>query len=315
MNRALHISASHYRRAFTLIEMVTSLVILSILLLACGSIVMMATCATSDGTTRNQPQMQTADAASQITDDLNVAINFTQRSATAATFTVPDRLNLGSPQIVSYSWSGNPGDPLMRQFNSGTSTALLNGVQNFAMAFTPRTMGPAPGPTEQLLFSHSTAVGTVKDYNLTNNAWGSEYFLPSLPLGTGSYTITRIVLRLKAGPQNAVMYVSLNAGNASFGPSSAVIAQATVYESALSSQYEWVNIPLTGATGLNPLQPVCIVMTSAAGSNNIGMVQIDQSLLSILSNTYWSTTSNAGSSWAVGASTTAAMCSVYGTVP
>jgi type II secretory pathway pseudopilin PulG len=301
--------------AFTLIEMVTSLLILSILLLACGSIVMMATRATSDGATRNLAQMQTADAAAQLTDDLNVALNFTQRTATAATFTVPDRLNLGSPQVVSYSWDGTPGDPLMRQFNGGTSTALLNGVQAFALAFNPRLMGPAPGPAEQLLFSHSTASGALQDYNLTNNNWGSQCFLPSLPLGTNSYTITRVVLRLKAGPQNAVMYVTLKNGNALFGPSSTVISQATVYESALSNQYEWLNIPLSGASGLNPLQPLCFVMSNATGSNNIGAVQVDQALLSILSNAYWSTTGNAGTSWTLGASTTTAMCSVYGTVP
>jgi prepilin-type N-terminal cleavage/methylation domain-containing protein len=315
MKNSRRLLTTRSSRAFTLVEMSTSLVILSILLLACGSIVMMATRATSDGTTRNLSQMQSADAASQMTDDLNVALNFTQRTATATTFTVPDRLNLGTPQTITYSWDGIPGDPLMRQFNGGTNTVLLSGVQNFSLAFNCRLMGPAPGPAEQVLFSHATATGVAQDYNLTNNAWGSQYFLPSLPLGTNSFTVTRIVLRLKAGPQNGVMYVSLKTPNALFEPSSTLVAQATVYESALSNQYEWLNVPISGASGLNPLQPLCVVMTSATGSNNIGAVQVDQSLLSVASNAFWSTTNNAGSIWTIGTSTTTAMLYVYGTVP
>ena len=303
------------RRGFTLIEMVMSLVILSIILLACGSIVMMATRATRDGATRNLAQMQTADAASQITDDLNVALNFSQRTATAATFTVPDRLNAGSPQTVSYSWSGNPGDPLLRQFNGGTSSALLSGVQNLNLTFTSRLMGPAPGPTEQILFSHATATGILRDNNLNNNNWASQCFVPNLPIGTSSYTLTRVRLMLKAGPQNGVMNVSLRLPDVFFRPTSTIIAQASVYESALSAQYEWIDIPFTGLSNQNPLQPLCIVLTSATGSTNIGAVEIDQSLLSILANAHWSTTNNAGWIWSAGISNKTALFYVYGTVP
>jgi len=308
--------SSHLRRrAFTLVEMVMSLVILSVILPVCGSIVMMAGRATTDGATRNLAQMQAADAASQMTDDLNVALNFTQRTALAATFTVPDRLSAGSPQVVSYSWSGNPGDPLLRQFNGGASTALLNGVQNLNLAFTPRLMGPAPAATEQALFSHTTAFGSTHGNNLDNNNWASQYFVPNLPIGTSSYTLTRVRLLLKSGPQSAVMSVSLRFPDALFRPTGAIVAQATVYESALSSQYEWIDVRFTGLSGQNPLQGLCIVLTNATGSTNIGAVQIDQSLFSILSNAYWSSTANAGQNWSIGASTTTAMCSVYGTVP
>ena len=255
--------------------------------------------------------------ASQIADDLNVALNFTQRTATAATFTVPDRLNLGTPQVVSYSWAGTAGAPLLRQFNGGTSSTLLAGVQNFSLTYTPRLMGPTPTPTEQVVRSHDAAVGTFKDNPLDTNNWASECFSPSLPLGTSSYTIPRVRLMLKAGPQNNAMVVSLATPNALNQPSSNVIAQTTVYESALSNQYEWIDIPFTGTSNLNPLQPLCIVMQNATSNPSpaIGAVQVDQALLSILSNTYWSATTNAGTSWSLPVTTTSARFYVYATVP
>ncbi len=295
--------------------MVTSMIILSVLLLACGSIVMMATRATTDGSVRNVAQLQAADAASQMTDDLNVAINFTQRTSTATTFTVPDRLNAGTPQIVSYSWSGTSGTPLLRQFNGGPATAILSTVQSLNLAYTPRLMGPAPGPVEQVLFSHDAAVGVFKDYKMDDQNWGSQYFVPTLPFGTSSYTLTRVRLMLKGAPQNAVMNVSLVAPDAFDRPTGTTIAQTTVYGSALSSQYEWIDIPFAGLTNQNPLQALCIVLTPANGGKDIGNIQIDQSLLNILSNAYWSTTSNAGSSWSAGVSTTVARFYVFGTIP
>lgn len=307
-------SGNHAGRAFTLVEMVTSLAILSILLLACGSIVMMATRATTDGATRNATQLQAADAAAQLTDDLNVALNFTQRTALATTFTVPDRLNAGSPQVVSYSWTGNPGDPLLRQFNAGTATAILSNVQNLNFGFNARLMGPAPSATEQVLASHDAAIGTFKDNNLDNNNWASQYFVPSLPLGTSSYTLTRVRLMLKGGAQNTIMNVSLVLPDALFRPTGSTVAAATVYESALSSSYEWIDVYFSGLSKLNPLQGMCITMTPTT-TGAAGAVQVDQSLLSILSNAYFSTTSNAGTAWSAGIATTTARFYVFGTVP
>ena len=302
------------RGGFTLIEMVMSLVILSVLLLACTSIVMMATRATGDTATRNLSQSQAADAASQMTDDLNVATNFSQRTSLATTFTVPDRLNSGAPQVVSYSWTGTPGDPLLRQFNGGPRTAILANVLNMNLAFNPRLMGPAPAPVEQVLFSHTTG-GNPQDYNLDDKNWGAQYFLPNLPVGTSSYTLTRVRLRLKGGPQSAVMNVRLVLPDSSLRPTSTTVAQATVYESSLSSNYEWIDIPFANLTNLNPLQGLCIVLTPLNGGTNIGAIRVDQSIFNILSNAYWSATSNAGISWSLGLGTTTARFSVMGTVP
>ena len=300
---------------FTLIEMVTSLVILGILMLALGSVMVMANKATSDGAVRNVAQLQSCDAASQITDDLNVALTFSQSSATAVTFTVPDRLAAGTPQTVTYSWTGVTGDPLLRQFNNGASTALLLNVQKFNMGFNQRLMGPIAGPAEQVIFYHDAVIGTAKDYKLDNKNWGSQYFVPSLPLGTNSYTLTRVRFLLKTGKQSDAVSVGVILPDANFRPTGSTVAQTTLYESGMSSSYEWIDAAFAGLSNQNPLQPLCIVLSSAWSSTDIGSVQIDQSVLSILSSANWSTSSNSGSAWTSGVGTTLSRIYVFGTVP
>lgn len=158
------IARRHSCCGFTLIEMVTSMAILGILMLACGSIVKMATTATGSSAVRVASELQAADAASRMVDDLNVALNFTQRTAKATTFTVPDRLNTGSPQAVTYSWSGVAGAPLLRAFNGGTATAVLPAVNQLNLDYQTRTVGPVAGPAEQAIYVHDAATGSLNNF-------------------------------------------------------------------------------------------------------------------------------------------------------
>ena len=308
------IARDRHHRGFTLIEMVTSMAILGILMLACGSIVKMATNATGTSAVRAASQLQAADAASRMVDDLNVALNFTQRTAKATTFTVPDRLSAGSPQAVTYSWSGVAGAPLLRTFNGGAATAVVPAVNQLNFDYQTRTVGPAAGPAEQAIYSHDAAVGSFTNFALTDKAWASQYFTPSLPFGTTSYTLKRLRVVLKAGAQDASMNVVIRLPDLFSKPTGAILAQQTVYISALSTQYEWLDIPFN-LSGLSPYQGLCIVFTAANGSTNLGSIQIDQALLNILSTASWSTTSNSGSSWSGAASTTCSRFYAYATVP
>lgn len=302
------------KSAFTLIEMVTSLVILGILLAACGSIVRMATQATGPSAARQAAELQAAEAVSRMTDDLNVATNFTSRSSTAVTFTVPDRLNAGSPQSVSYSWAGTAGSPLLRSFNGGPAATLLPAVSNVNFQYTTRQTGPAPAPIEQTIYSHDAATGSFANYAMSDKNWGSQSFIPSLPSGTTSYTIKRIRLMLKTGAKDAVMTVSLRVADLLAKPTGPLLAQQTVYCSAFSTAYEWVDVPFN-ATGLDPNQTLCIVMSYKSGATNLGSFQIDQALLNILTMAKWSTSSDGGASWSSGIGTTCGRFYVYATVP
>src|SRR5947209_5212405 len=112
-------------RAYTLVELVVSLAVLSILLLAIGSSLTVALSATGNAATNAAAVQQSCDAADQIADDLNVAMNFTERTATAVTFTVPSRSGAATADTIRYAWAGTAGNPLTRQFNGGTVATLF----------------------------------------------------------------------------------------------------------------------------------------------------------------------------------------------
>ena len=302
------------RRGFTLIEMVTSLAILSVLLVACGSTLHLALKATGDSAVRAAAQAQCADAAAQIADDLNVATNFTQRTATAVTFTVPDRLNAGSPQTVKYSWTGVVGDPLYRQFNNGVATAVLPKLTNLNFTYGTRTLGATPA-TAVTVFDHQTTSGSTNNYAITSTKWAVQEFNPSLPSGASSYSITKVRLLLKGAAQDSVLLVSVRQATALGAPTTTVIAEAQLNTSALSTAYEWIDVPIRGATGLSPSQNVCVVLGYASGSTAVCQIQYDTALLAILSSANWTTSSNAGSSWAGLSLLSCGKVAVFGTVP
>jgi hypothetical protein len=307
------------RSAFTMVEMATSMIILAVLLLACGSIISLATYTISKSTTRTSMQIQTGDAAAQLTDDLNVALNFTERTATATTFTIPDRLSAGSPQTVRYAWSG-AGASLTRQFNGGTAIPLLTNAKNFGLSYLTRLQGPTPPPQELARFQHNTILlGSAQNDQVDKKNWCSQYFVPSLPFGTTSWTLTRVQLRLQGPPGAFYMPVLVVLPDSNFLPNGSVLGQTIIYGSALSGGYEWVDANFTGLTNLNPNQGLCIVLELNIGNGNGGSsikLQYESSLFSILSNTCFATSSNAGLSWQTSLlGTNLAMMNVYGTVP
>lgn len=125
--------------AFTLAEMVLSLAIVAVLVGAMTSVLMLSLRAIDDRTNPAGKAVRAAEAADQILADLAVAIEFTERSATSATFTVPDRTGDGLPETIRYVWSGVAGDPLVREFNTDKDTQFLPDVRQFSLTFLVQT--------------------------------------------------------------------------------------------------------------------------------------------------------------------------------
>src|SRR5581483_935801 len=143
-------------RAFTLIEMVVSLAVLSILVVVLGSALTLALKANGTGATNASDSFTAGDVADRITADLNVADNFTDRStATAVTFTVPDRNNDGLDETIRYALSGTT---LSRQYNGGTAVALASNVKSFSLSYLTRLQGPTAPAGDTQLAAYSNAL-------------------------------------------------------------------------------------------------------------------------------------------------------------
>jgi len=81
---------------------------------------------------------QADDTLAQVMRDSQAATNISELTATAATFTVPDRDGDGDEETIRYAWSGTAGDPLTYQYNGGTVENLAEDVQHFELTYLSR---------------------------------------------------------------------------------------------------------------------------------------------------------------------------------
>lgn len=130
------------RGGFTLLEAVLSMLVVSIILGAIGSLMVMTTRQLSASTGGAANLLRGNQLAQQITAELSVATSVTERTATAVTFTVPDRNGDGQPETIRYAWSGTPGNPVTRAYNGGTPANVAENVYAFSLDYLLKTVGP-----------------------------------------------------------------------------------------------------------------------------------------------------------------------------
>ena len=128
--------------AFTLLELIVGVVILAVLMSAMVASVGIASRALDDGTTQTGKTLRAASVVEEINADLALTLAFSERTATAVTFTVPDRDGDTNPEVIRYSWGGATDGRLLRQVNGGPAVALAENVSNFALTYQLRTAGP-----------------------------------------------------------------------------------------------------------------------------------------------------------------------------
>lgn len=136
-------SNRHWRRAdvhvmevaygFTLIELLIAAALTALLVGGLASALFIS----SKTLTADGPASSDANRAGlvlgQVSRDLRHALRFSERTATAASFAVPDRTGDGKPETIRYSWSGTIGDPLMYQYNGAAALPILDDVKQFQM--------------------------------------------------------------------------------------------------------------------------------------------------------------------------------------
>ncbi|HEX4794806.1 MAG TPA: prepilin-type N-terminal cleavage/methylation domain-containing protein [Humisphaera sp.] len=281
------------RHAFTLIEMVVSSAVVGLIALAVASSVTVALrCAQSTrdtGSAYNQTAVARS-AVDQISDDMKAATKIEPlyvppwpAGTIGVTLTVPARNGDSSPETIVYSWAG-AGQPIMRQYNSQTAVSIADNVQNFAFSFSP----------EQLLVQHDAVNGNATSAALSSTNWFCEYFRPTFPSGTTSWKLTHVKLQLqRSGTSTGTVNVKIYNPDASQKPTGTALATATVDISTVSSSGgAWVDVPISGISGLAPGSGLCIVVGTSSGS--IGYCYYDSPATA---NTIYSASTSGGSSW------------------
>jgi hypothetical protein len=304
------------RRAVTLVEMVISLGITSIILCACGSAMLLATRALSISAAG--PTVSTAVAAAaadQVAADLRMAVRITERTATAVTFTVPDRNEDSAPETLRYAWAG-PGSPLTRQYNGQPvpAASIADNVQLFNLDWLLKTTGPPPpveGP-EQLLASRDWPTSADRsDYWIESYAWATEYFQPSLPANAISWKITRVKVKLaRNGIKTGTMTIQMKYANSSKKPTGSALDSGSIDVVSLSTTFTWVEFPFSALAGLDCAKAMCAVVTTTQAMP--GLVEYDRQ--GPAANMLWFVSNDQGSSWTKGKGEKVMQIYVYGTV-
>lgn len=295
------------RRGHTLMEVLISTVIVSIVLGAVVSTMVIAARAVDDQPSR--AVSQAGDAANDVTTDLSLAQGVTERSANAVTISVPDRDGDGQAETIRYSWSGTPGDPLLREYNGGAARVVASDVHKFNLSYLTTTVPPGDGPAgpgeqgvesdEQVLIHHNdVSGGSMMDYKVKSQKWCAQYFKPTLAGNAISWKITKVQFRAKQfQSSDGVIAVQIRTADGDLKPTATVLAEATVNESSLSLSYAWVTVNLGPVAGLTPGRGYCLVLKYVSGSSFVCSIEYEESAGDMPYDTHWTITGDNGSSW------------------
>lgn len=300
-------------RAYSLIELTVSLAIVSILVTAIGSLIILASKAIPRDDGVFAAALGGAGLAEELIDDAAFALVFNEVSKTAVEFTLADRTGDGKEEVVRYAWSGTSGQPLMRTINGSSPIIVLPDVRSLEFSATTR-----PGSVF-LGSDQSASSGDIQEYDsalplsqqVTNSNWFGFYCPPPQASGATGWRITRGRGKLlRSGSGGGTGDVQLRKPKADGTPSTTVYASAAFNEDNLGVLPSWQTFNLD--SGVVPAgQGICIVIRGTNGSNATGVSYF--SSLGIPVGTVGMASTNSGSTWTTYGST-CALHDIDGTV-
>lgn len=268
-----------YSAGFTLVELATSMAIMSVLIGAMGSAVFLATKALPDPDSPTFIILDTGKVADDIAQELRYAVTFTQRLANLVEFTVGDRDNDLAAETILYQWSGTPGDPLTRQYNGGTIVNLIDSVEQFTLTYTVRTVVDTTaqrpnieGTEQQFLVQDDGNSGTEAQFSLSGDYQRAQYFQPTLPADTVNWRVTRLkFIGEPQSPTSGAILVGVRSVMGNGDPSAVELDAVTVNESDLVAT-QWREVTFANADGLDPATGCFIAFARSSGSGVVGKI-------------------------------------------
>lgn len=264
---------SHAARAYSLIELTVSLAIVSILVTAIGSLIILASKAIPRDDGVFAASLGGAVLAEELIDDAAFALAFKQVSKTALEFTLADRTGDAAAETVRYAWSGTPGHPLTRTINGSSPIVVLPDVRALEFTATMRSgsvfLGGDQSSSAKQLQAYDAALPLTQQ--VTNSNWFGFYVPPPTNAGATGWRITRVRLKmLRSGSSGGTGDVQLRKPKADGKPGSTVYASATFREDDFGLLASWQTFNLdSGAVPAG--QGICIVIRGTAGSNASGV--------------------------------------------
>ena len=310
------------RGGMTLVELVVSLALVSILVVACGSMLTVAAKAMANDKSNVGTDATAARAAAdQVADDLKVATAVTEQTARAITMTVPDRDGDGQPETVRYAWGGVAGDPLTRAYNGRPAGTVAANVRALNFSYLSKTVGkPAPvtGSVQALYFHAGTDASKIKSQKLDATNWSAQTFTQTFPTGdtyaTTAWSVTRCQVMLqREAVSTGTVTVSLYYADSAGKPTGAALQSGSVLLlNVLSSGQAWTDVSFGPPAALDPAKGVCLVVSYAALLGAGGNVGYDDANADAA--TTWLKSTDGGGVWTAQPAGKAMQFKTWGTV-
>lgn len=293
------------RRGLTLAELSVSLAVIATLMVAIGSIMLLAGRAVGM-TAAQASEARIDDLVATIASEQRMALTVLERTDTSITFTVADRDGDGKPEKIQYYWSGVADAPLMRRYNEQQEVAVVAKVKQFRLSATTKTASdPATAPqtestTDELLYAYET--GTNQAHPMSQTSWPAQAVVAKLPRADAtSWRVTRVQLvanKSSSASGSSKWTVSLCPSDALGAPNFlAPIEQQTIEMSKLTTTVAWTpstQLLFSGAHNLDPTKRYWIVVSQSVIAST-GNVQYVPS--STVTADPYATTITAGGSW------------------
>ncbi len=247
-----------FRRAFTLLEMSLSLVIVATITLALGSAVVIASRAMPTDDAPGVAAVEQMRALQQVRLDLAEALFFRELSATVAEVVVSDRNDDGAGERIRYAWDGTPGHALTRSLNDGTPEIILDRVMDITLKKRTETISRTPAGAlreqdESAISSYTDTVNPEKVRPDQAYAVGVS-FTPDVPDGTEQWRMVAVYVYASTHKTaDGQLLVRLSEADDTGLPTSTVIAEVIVPETIFNTSDAWTRIDLA-AEGLRPGQ-------------------------------------------------------------
>jgi prepilin-type N-terminal cleavage/methylation domain-containing protein len=293
-------NSSQHPRAFTLLEVVISVAILSIIGVSLMSVMTLTARAVP---AQEDPDVALAASQQMVTDlanDIASATAITLSGSKTIRLRVADRTGDSIDEEIVYSWSGNDGDSLRWRYNGSAWMNLAESIKQFDIQLDNReATRQVPGPDvwgSEVLLAGSLGAMDSQNEILGGNGV-SQYFEPLLPENANGWTITRVELSIRrrsGATQPPVFTVSAMKRLANGWPDFTAIQTATVNATTISSSstFQTISVPFAGAPTYAVGIGMSIVLSPSGSTNSSNAGEVGMQTFSAAPNSYCATTDN-----------------------
>lgn len=321
--------AGRTRAGLTLLEMVIGMAIVSVLLVAMGSSIVMSARALPTSSGSNTAALSADAVVEQVMEELRYATKITEATATSLAFTVADRDGDTAEEQIRYSWDGTAGSPLVREYKGGSRVEVIPSVQALSFGYVRDAhAGTAAGTQtvdsgEVLLAtfgSWSGVTATIMGYNLTTTGWAAERFVidkVGLPADLTRLSISKVSVKARkpaSGTQGLTVEVCLPTSAGAATPGARVGSVATIGAAALSTSYAFADAAFTDVVFNDASKQEFVILMKGLGATATATVQYLSAAGAPADNTFFKYSSTSGTTWlpSSGPNTVDAPFAVYG---